>query len=121
MSGKTFKIVYTDQETFEEPVIEVHSRLIERQITEIVGHDDWDYVADDVPVTHVVKPKKGIAAVVSATALLLLLIPPVSAEWRSPWPTEWVEVENTFYRNNLYERRSLTSSIASDRLSNYQP
>lgn len=90
--------MYTDPKTFEEFVIEVDDKLSESQITEMIGHDDWDYVADDVPVTHTLKLKKGIAAVASALALLPLLILPVSAEWRSPWPIEWMEVENTFYR-----------------------
>lgn len=77
--------------------VEVDDGLSESQITEIVGHDDWDYVPDDVPVTHVVKPKKGIAAVASVIVLLPLLILPVSAEWQSQWRTEWVDVENGRY------------------------
>ncbi len=81
------KIVYTDQKTFEEPVIEVKEELSESQITKIVGHDDWDYVADDVSVTAIVKLEKPVIAVVSVIALLSLLILPVSAEWQSRWKT----------------------------------
>ncbi|PZO47227.1 MAG: hypothetical protein DCF15_19290 [Phormidesmis priestleyi] len=91
------KIVYTDQETFEEPVIEVDDRLSESQITATIGHDDWDYVIADVPVTHAMKPKKGMVAAAAAIALLPLLILPVSAEWQSRWRTEWVDVENGRY------------------------
>lgn len=56
------KIVYTDQETFEEPVIEVDDRLSESQITAAIGHDDWDYVIADVPVAQAMKPQKGMVA-----------------------------------------------------------
>ena len=90
------KIVYTDQETFEEPVIEVDDRLSESQITAAIGHDDWDYVIADVPVAQAMKPQKGMVAA-AAIALLPLLILPVSAEWQSQWPTAWAEVNNTRY------------------------
>lgn len=91
------KIVYTDPKTFEEPVIEVDDRLSESQITSAVGHDDWDYAIGDVPVTHALKPKKGIVAVASVIALLPFFILPVSAEWQSQWKTGWAEVNNTRY------------------------
>lgn len=40
-------IVYTDQKTFEEPIVPVPDHLDEKQITEVVGHDDWDYALSD--------------------------------------------------------------------------
>lgn len=76
-----------------EPIVEVGDGLSESQITELIGHTNWDYVDDDVPATHAVKPKKGITTVVAAVAMMTLSILPASAEWK----TAWAEVNNTSY------------------------
>ncbi|MGB3292279.1 MAG: hypothetical protein WBB01_04690 [Phormidesmis sp.] len=103
------EIWYTDQETSEELIIEVADGSSKQEITQRVGHDDWDYVIGVAP-THALEPEAGkqtekpnartaalVSGVMAAIALLPMLILPVSAEWKSPWPTKWVEINNTGY------------------------
>lgn len=91
------RIVYTDQTAFKGPVIEVKDGLSETEITSIVGHDDWDYVIEGSVLAAQTELCKALAAVISAIALLPLLILPASAKWQSQWPTAWAEINNTRY------------------------
>ena len=103
------KIWYTEQETSEELIIEVADKLSEKEITQRVGHDDWEYVIG-VATTHALeseagkqteKPNARTAVLVSVATAVISLLPmlvlPVSAEWKSPWSTKWVEINNTGY------------------------
>ncbi|MGB3294357.1 MAG: hypothetical protein WBB01_15325 [Phormidesmis sp.] len=103
------KIVYTDQKTFEELTTEVADGSSQQEITKIIGHDDWDYALSIAPA-HTPKSEAGkqtekpnartaafVSGVIAAITLLPLLILPTSAEWNSPWPTKWVEINNTGY------------------------
>lgn len=51
-------IVYTDQRTYEEPIIEVADGSSEQEITEMIGHDDWDYAIGVAP-THTLEAEAG--------------------------------------------------------------
>ena len=105
MFKKKIKIVLYTDPTSEEPVKEVGEGLSEAEITSIVGHDDWDYLASDVEATQTLDAKGRItamASVVSVLAPLLLLAPAAFAGWQSTWPTMWVEIENGRYEVPLF-------------------